>query len=118
MRATSSLFLLLVGVWVGAAMELKCFANGPVAFYASLTGVDGYTGPYDTMTTLVYKKVITNLGEAYNPATGIFVAPVKGIYHFAIYYHSPLRHYADLYLQKNGVTIATTSHQKPTRAYR
>lgn len=44
--------------------------------------------------------------------TGIFVAPVKGIYHFAIYYHSPLRHYADLYLQKNGVTIATTSHQK------
>lgn len=45
--------------------------SGPVAFYASLTGVDGYTGPYDTMTTLVYKKVITNLGEAYNPATGM-----------------------------------------------
>lgn len=31
---------------------------------------------------IVFQKVTLNEGSAYNPQTGIFVAPVNGLYHF------------------------------------
>lgn len=41
-----------------------------VAFSASL-GSNGFIGPVNTDTTVVYKNVFNNVGNAYNPATGI-----------------------------------------------
>ncbi|XP_063054692.1 complement C1q tumor necrosis factor-related protein 3-like [Engraulis encrasicolus] len=57
-----------------------------VAFSASLLST-GQGNTYANDGNLIYKKVYTNVGEGYNSDTGVFTAPVSGVYFFRFYAH-------------------------------
>ncbi|XP_058630004.1 uncharacterized protein LOC131539421 [Onychostoma macrolepis] len=76
-----------------------------IAFSASLlqSGNGGNVGPFTTEITLTYKNVFTNIGNAYNPITGVFTAPLKGAYMFriSVYGNTALSNPSTIYLMKN-----------------
>lgn len=85
-----------------------------VAFSAALLPTDSgtfYTGPFDTDTTLVFKQLISNIGEAYSPFTGVFTAPVGGAYQFDFHIagNSPA---ALAELVKNGERVVTAEEHQ------
>ncbi|KAL3968283.1 DNA polymerase gamma 1 [Sarotherodon galilaeus] len=75
-----------------------------VAFSAGLTD-SGSVGPFDEETTLIFSKIITNVGEAYNQTAGVFTAPVRGLYVFSFTAADYLKGYMGLYLYKNDQPI-------------
>ncbi|XP_016517232.1 complement C1q-like protein 2 isoform X3 [Poecilia formosa] len=81
-----------------------------VVFSAGIDG--GAIGPFSTSKTLVYTRVITNLGNAYNQHTGIFVAPVRGMYYFSFFYHAGGGHPVGLNLMKNNQLVVQSSDHK------
>ncbi|KAF4117544.1 hypothetical protein G5714_002097 [Onychostoma macrolepis] len=53
-----------------------------VAFSVSLSSSNG---PHSSLHTLMYKHIFLNTGEAYDANTGIFTAPMKGVYAFRVF---------------------------------
>ncbi|XP_067248947.1 complement C1q-like protein 4 [Chanodichthys erythropterus] len=90
-----------------------------IAFSASMgDSGSGYVesiGPFPTETTIIYKNVITNIGNAYNPITGIFTAPLKGAYMFriTIHGHGPTSSGASIFKNGQRVVSVYDSRQSP-----
>ncbi|XP_055021662.1 complement C1q-like protein 2 [Boleophthalmus pectinirostris] len=81
---------------------------GQVAFSASLMASSAVTlGPFNTHTNLVFRHVVSNIGNAYSPNTGFFTAPVRGAYHFELYIFGQMdsSHSSGAVLVKNGENI-------------
>ncbi|XP_062374917.1 complement C1q tumor necrosis factor-related protein 4-like [Sardina pilchardus] len=77
--------------------EERITAKEEVAFTAALqpsswdqSGFGGI-GPFSTEDTLVHGNVLTNVGQTYDSTTGVFAAPVKGVYFFTFTTYSWVR---------------------------
>ncbi|XP_067248903.1 complement C1q-like protein 4 [Chanodichthys erythropterus] len=87
-----------------------------IAFSAALTQSNGENiGPFPTEVTLTYKNVFTNIGNAYNPITGVFTAPLKGAYMFRISVFGYGPNPAGACIYKNGEKLVIAFANQPQR---
>ncbi|XP_067248889.1 uncharacterized protein [Chanodichthys erythropterus] len=80
-----------------------------IAFSASMMeSGGGYIGPFTSEFTLTYRNVFTNIGNAYNPITGVFIAPLKGAYMFrvSVYGYAPTASAASIYKNEERMVMA------------
>ncbi|XP_042368448.1 cerebellin-2-like [Plectropomus leopardus] len=93
-------------------LELRDKERTKVIFSAATGGGDRIIGPFNTNITLIYRTVITNIGNAYSPYTGIFTAPVAGVYYFTIFYHANGHQPGMLFLFKNNHPMVMTDDHR------
>uniref|UniRef100_A0A096MF91 C1q domain-containing protein n=1 Tax=Poecilia formosa TaxID=48698 RepID=A0A096MF91_POEFO len=86
-----------------------------VAFGASISTGEN-VGPFNTHTTLIYKKVYMNTGS-FNPAAGIFTAPVRGVYYFSFSGHNHSSKPMGLQLMTNGEYVVTSYNHAAGNRY-
>ncbi|XP_062611216.1 complement C1q tumor necrosis factor-related protein 3-like [Saccostrea cucullata] len=79
----------------------------PVAFFAELS--QDLVNPSQGQ-KVVFDQILTNVGNAYDPTTGIFTVPVTGTYHLNVVLSSPNNneagHYMHFFILQNGRKIA------------
>ncbi|KAL6489713.1 hypothetical protein MHYP_G00000580 [Metynnis hypsauchen] len=99
-----------------AELKRQITEQPKVAFSASLSALEfGHInfGPYPNQVTLVYQNAFTNIGSAYDPNTGIFTAPVRGVYYFSFVVFNPYDLSTGLSLMKNGQHVVSVSDNPP-----
>ncbi|WAR31324.1 CAPR2-like protein [Mya arenaria] len=79
--------------------------QSPVAFFATLSS--GFTTSTSSQ-TIVFNNFVTDVGGGYNPGTGVFTAPVDGLYVFSASVMVALSTstiYAHISMDKNGSQV-------------
>ncbi|XP_072548682.1 complement C1q-like protein 2 [Salminus brasiliensis] len=95
-----------------AEQQLKAQRDTPqVAFTVSL-GSNGIVSTNNTFKKLIYKDVLTNIGNAYDPETGVFKAPVRGVYYIRFTATAPTDGLMSAVLYKNDA-VQLTVHIPP-----
>lgn len=84
--------------------ERQAESETPVAFFALLSDHVTHAG---TSQNIAFDIEVTNIGNAYNPHAGLFVAPVSGIYVFSTTLLSYPHHSAHFNFMKNGVVVSS-----------
>ncbi|KAM9335373.1 complement C1q-like protein 4 [Symphorus nematophorus] len=89
-----------------------CTSERKAVVFSALAEYGGAHGPFNTDKTLIYNTVVTNIGDAYNQSTGVFAAPVTGVYYFTFFYHAGGHQATQLKLMKNSEFIVRTSDHR------
>uniref|UniRef100_A0A3B4VCB7 C1q domain-containing protein n=1 Tax=Seriola dumerili TaxID=41447 RepID=A0A3B4VCB7_SERDU len=84
-----------------------------VAFAASLGG-NGLVKTTNGNKDLIYRDVLTNVGGAYNAETGVFTAPVRGVYYIRFTANAPTNYPMSAVLYKNNNAIQLIAHEQPS----
>ncbi|TNN21465.1 Complement C1q-like protein 3 [Liparis tanakae] len=84
-------------------VELRNKERPKVAFSAGIRGEA--IGPFTTAITLIYRRVITNIGSAYSSSSGV--------YYFTFSYHAGGEHRVGLHLYKNN-ELLVACHDHPS----
>ncbi|XP_036421235.1 cerebellin-2-like [Colossoma macropomum] len=103
--------------------ELKTKGDEPkVAFSATLSNLEHGHKFFTSKEglTLAYTNAFTNIGNAYDPNTGIFTAPVKGVYFFSFSVFNPYDYSSSapqvgtgVALMKNDARILSVTDNPP-----
>lgn len=78
--------------------------TAPIGFTATITKAITYFNP---STCIVYDCIVTNIGNAYNHQSGMFTAPVHGIYNFFVKTMVEGDHTLNLDIVVNGARIVS-----------
>ena len=105
-----------------AALDVRGDVRGgcPVYFQAELTTNNFAAAEYNSATSgavIIWDKLYENTG-CYNPATGLFTAPMTAVYKFGYSMRSSNASLSDYwtYIQKNGV-VTNSRSDTPGRIY-
>ncbi|GAA6232398.1 uncharacterized protein LOC108881863 [Lates japonicus] len=94
--------------------ELKAIRDVPKVAFAVSLGGNGLRKTTSGSQTLIYKDILTNIGQAYNSETGVFTAPVRGVYYIRFTANAPTDFPMSAVLYKNGASIQLIAHEQPS----
>ncbi|XP_022617297.1 uncharacterized protein LOC111233698 [Seriola dumerili] len=94
--------------------ELKAMRDVPKVAFAVSLGGNGLQKTTSGSKTLIYKTVMTNIGQTYNSETGVFTAPVRGVYYIRFTANAPTNYPMSAVLYKNNAAIQLIAHEQPS----
>ncbi|XP_066499964.1 complement C1q-like protein 2 [Hoplias malabaricus] len=96
-----------------AEHHLKAHIESPKVAFAASLGSNGVVFTKNSIKKLIFNDIITNVGDAYNPETGVFKAPVRGVYYVRYTATASTDSLMSAVLYKNREVMLTV-HEPPT----